>query len=338
VSTVDNTTGVISQAALTITAQTNAKTYDSTVSSAAAPTVSGLLGSDTVSGLAQTYADKNVGAGKTLSVSGYTVNDGFAGGNYAVSTVDNATGIISQAALTISAQANTKTYDATTSSATLPSVAGLQGADSVTGLAQVYADPNAGTGKALAVSSYTINDGFGGGNYAVSILGSAAGVINPAALTIATVDTSRPVALANPPFAATYTGLQGGESPASLLGALVFATLADPASPAGSYSVTPSGVSSPNYSIIFMPGTLLVFGTTSVIPDPLATVQSTLRAPAMVTGAPQTFGPAIFALGNDDEPGAQFLNGLPPTAAGRVLTPLQVCGTPTPFTLLRCGQ
>ena len=145
------------------------------------------------------------------------------------------------------------------------------------------------------------------------------GVINQAALSIRTNDASRPVAQANPPFSATYSGLQGGESPASLAGTLLFATLADPSSPAGNYPVTPSGVSSPNYSIVFIAGTLRVGGTTAVIPDPLATVHGHAAIAhdgrrGRARGA--RLGSGIYALGNDDEPGAQFLNGLPPTAAG----------------------
>ena len=47
----------------------------------------------------------------------------------------------------------------------------------------------------------------------------------------------------------------------------------------------------------------------------------------------------IYATGNDDEPGAQFLNGLPPTAAGQASTLLPMdCGTLSPFALLRCGS
>jgi len=339
--TTASTSADITARALTITAQTNAKTYDATTSSAAAPTVSGLQGSDTVSGLAQAYTDKNAGTNKTLSVSGYTVNDGNTGGNYTVSTVNSTTGVINQAALTITAQASSKTYDATTSSATLPTVTGLQGTDSVASLAQTYADKDAGTGKTLAVSSYAVNDGFGGGNYTVSLVSNTAGVINPAGLTVTTIDTSRPIAQPNPPFAASYAGLQGGDTPASLTGSLVFATPADPASPAGSYAVTPSGVASPNYSIVFIPGTLLVLGTTAEIPDPLASVSSTLRAPlttSAVTIVPA--GRAVFAAGRDDEPGAQFLNGLPPPAAGKAerdLAPLEACAVPGPFALLRCG-
>src|SRR5207247_5945173 len=107
-------TGVISAKALTITAQTNRKTYDSTTSAAAVPVVGGLVGTDTVTGKAETYATANAGVGKTLSVSAYTVNDGNSGGNYTVTTVNDTTGVISAVGLTVNGvMANNKVYDGT---------------------------------------------------------------------------------------------------------------------------------------------------------------------------------------------------------------------------------
>ena len=115
-----DTTGLINQASLTITATTNTKTYDATTSAAAIPTFSGLLGSDSVTGLGEVYANANAGAGKILSVSSYTVNDGNGGANYAVTTVNDTTGTINQVAITLTAVTNTKTYDATISATAIP--------------------------------------------------------------------------------------------------------------------------------------------------------------------------------------------------------------------------
>ncbi len=44
--------------------------------------------------LAEVYTDPNVGTGKTLSVSAYTINDGNGGNNYTVTTIDDHTGVI----------------------------------------------------------------------------------------------------------------------------------------------------------------------------------------------------------------------------------------------------
>ena len=98
--TTATTTANITQAPLTITAVTNTKVYDGTTTAAAIPTVSGLVGSDTVTNLTETYASPNVGTGITLSVATYTVNDGNNGNNYAVTLVSNNTGVITAAAAT----------------------------------------------------------------------------------------------------------------------------------------------------------------------------------------------------------------------------------------------
>ncbi len=61
------------------------------------------MGSDTVTGLSETYDTSAVGTGKTLTVSpGYVVNDGNSGGNYAVTTVVSKAGVINSATTTLS--------------------------------------------------------------------------------------------------------------------------------------------------------------------------------------------------------------------------------------------
>ncbi len=186
-----NQQGEIDQASLTITAVANTKTYDATTSAAAKPTVSGLVGSDTVTGLTEAYSDPNAGSNKTLTVSGYLVNDGNGGSNYVVTVQPNQLGEIDQASLTITAVANTKTYDATTSAAAKPTVSGLVGSDTVTGLAEAYSDPNAGSNKTLTVSGYLVHDGNGGSNYVVTVQPNQQGEIDQASLTITAVANTK---------------------------------------------------------------------------------------------------------------------------------------------------
>jgi uncharacterized protein YfiM (DUF2279 family) len=258
VSTATSTAGVISKATLTITASANTKTYDGTISAAATPTASGLQSSDSVSGLAETYDTKNAGTGKILSVSAYTVNDSNAGGNYTVSTATSTAGVISKATLTITASANTKTYDGTTSVAATPTANGLQGSDSVTGLAETYDTKNAGTGKTLSVSAYTVNDGNSGGNYTVSTVASIAGVINPAALTVIANDKSKMCGQPNPPLTASYNGFVSGENTNVLASPVTLDTTATTSSGAGTYPIAVGGAAAANYTINYVSGKLIV--------------------------------------------------------------------------------
>ena len=101
--------GTITAAVLTIIAAADSKVYDGTTSATAMPSVSGLVGSDTVTGLSEAYASKDVtGAnGGTMVLTGYTVNDGNSGNDYTVST---ATGTSTARASTATITAAGKTY------------------------------------------------------------------------------------------------------------------------------------------------------------------------------------------------------------------------------------
>ena len=67
-------------------------------------------------------------------------------------------------------------------------------------------------------------------------------------------------------FSASFDGFAPGEGPDVLDGTLVFATT-QPADnkPAGSYAITPLGLTSPNYAITIVPGTLTVLQATTAI-------------------------------------------------------------------------
>jgi hypothetical protein len=121
---------------------------------------------------------------------------------------------ITPAPLTIAAVTNTKTYDGTTSATALPTVTGIKlSKDTVTGLAETYDTKNAGTGKTMSVSAYTVNDGNAGGNYTVAKTTVGTGVINKAALTIQAVTNTKTYD-ANTSAAAVPTtpGLQTGDT------------------------------------------------------------------------------------------------------------------------------
>ncbi len=258
VNTVASAAGVIDAASLTITAAANFKSYDGNNSASATPTVNGLQGSDSVTGLAETYDTKNAGTGKTLTVSAYTVNDGNSGNNYSVSAVASTVGVIDAASLTITAAANTKTYDGNNSASATPTVSGLQGSDTVTGLVETYDTKNAGTGKTLSVSTYTVNDGNSGNNYNVNTVASTAGVISPATLMVTADDKTKIYGLPNPLLTASYNGFVGGENASVLSSPVVLNTTATTACGVGNYPITASGAAAVNYTIQYANGELHV--------------------------------------------------------------------------------
>ena len=130
------------------------------------------------------FDNRNVGVGKTLTASGLVMADGNGGANYAINYVNNTAGVITPAALTVTAQADNRVYDGTTASSAAPVVTGTTYDAVGTAATQTFDNRNAGIGKTLTASGLVMADGNGGANYAVSYVNNTAGVITPASLTV----------------------------------------------------------------------------------------------------------------------------------------------------------
>ena len=178
-----NATGTITPASLTITTYGSTKVYDTlTTVGGATPTVSGLQGNETVTGLSESFVSPNAGLESIQLNPGWAVNDGNDGNNYAV-IVNEGSAVISQAQLTITATSDTKVYDSTTTDGAVPTVSGLKGSDTVTGLSESFVSKDVlGTGDSTLVvnSGYVVNDGNSGNDYTVDSSGTALGTITPA--------------------------------------------------------------------------------------------------------------------------------------------------------------
>jgi RHS repeat-associated protein len=89
-----------------------------------------------------------------------------------------------------------------------------------------------------------------------------AGTLNqsvaPAPLTVTADDASKVYGSANTAFTVHYAEFVNGEAPASLGGTLTFTTTATAASHVGTYALTPGGLTSSNYAITFVEGTVRV--------------------------------------------------------------------------------
>jgi filamentous hemagglutinin family protein len=330
--TTQTAAGSIAKAALVLGATADTKTYDGTTASSAAPiVVSGLAGGDSVGAMSQSFDSKNAGA-RNLALTGYTIVDGNGGNNYTVTT-QTAAGSIAKATLVLGATTDSKTYDGTTVSSAAPIVvSGLVSGDSVGAMSQSFDSKNAGA-RTLGVTGFTIADGNGGNNYAVSFA-STAGSIAPAPLSITADNKSRVVAGPNPPFTAIYSGFVAGETPAVLGGTLSLTTPATPASPAGAYAIVPSGHTSSNYSIAYVNGTLTVMAAPAPAPGPpgpLATVAAEVAAQRDA----RLGEPAPPKNGNGG--GASAGDCPPPTPSERVCTGWPVCQIERPSCVAKPG-
>ncbi|WP_028105144.1 YDG domain-containing protein [Pseudoduganella violaceinigra] len=207
-----STTASVARKALTLTGlSASDKTYDgSTGASLSGGTLNGLVGSESLNFSGQTgaFADRNVGNGKAVSVSGLTLSDGSGlASNYTISNPTGLTASITPRATTVSGiTATGKTYDGNTvaqlnlnNAAFSNLVAGESINLSATG---AFADANAGNGKAVNISS-----SYGGAyasNYTITGQASTTASIARKTLTVVGMAASDKTYDAN--TAATLTG------------------------------------------------------------------------------------------------------------------------------------
>jgi hypothetical protein len=178
-----NNSLTVNQKPLTVTGITATnKVYDRTTgatlntgSAALVGVLAGDVGSVTLNtaSASGTFADRNVGTGKTVTVSGLTIS-GSKASNYSLTQPTTTANITAKGLTVTGITAGNKTYDRTTT-ATLntasASLVGVIGADAVTlnaaSAAGAFADKNVGTGKAVTVSGLTI-EGTDSGNYSLA--------------------------------------------------------------------------------------------------------------------------------------------------------------------------
>ncbi len=156
VNTTATTTANITPLAVSVTATGTNRAYDGTVNDAAVLTSSGVLAGDSVvfTDTTSTFANKNVGNGKTVTVSGIEAS-GADGGNYTVSDpTTSTTADITPRTLTVSGTAQNKVYDGTTAATVTLSSSGVVAGDalSFTDTGATFATKNVGTGETVTVS------------------------------------------------------------------------------------------------------------------------------------------------------------------------------------------
>ena len=268
VSNPSSVTAAITTKALTLTGvSASGKVYDGTTSATlSGGRLDGLVGGETLGfgSLSGAFSDKNAGMGKTVNVSGASLSDGTGlASNYSLGNPTGVSASIIAKALTVTGiTADNKVYDATTA-ATLnlagAGFTGLVGGDdlSLVSANGAFSDKNAGSGKTVTVSGFTLG-GSDAGNYLLSASSTTAD-IGKAALNVGVANSQKLLGQGNPLFVATYQGLLGADTAGQeLSGNLAFSTTATSTSDRGQYSVSASGLSANNYTIAYTDGVLTV--------------------------------------------------------------------------------
>ncbi len=179
-------TADITAKALTATYTASNKVYDATTAATVSGSSSDVIGNDVVTfSQNAAFANKNVGTGKTVNITGISLG-GTDAGNYSLqNSTASTTADISRASLTVTgASANNKVYDATTAATVSGGAVTALGSDSVTlsGANATFANKNVGTGKTVT-AAYTLS-GTDAGNYTLVQPSGMLADITPASLSV----------------------------------------------------------------------------------------------------------------------------------------------------------
>ena len=286
------TTATITARSLTVTATGVNKAYDGTTDATVTLSDNRVAG-DVLSATytSASFLDKNVGTGKLVNVSGISIS-GADAGNY---TLDDTTAVtaasIAKATLTVTATADNKVYDGTTT-ATVAFNDNRMAGDTLAHsyIAATFASRHFGTGKTVTVSGISIS-GADAGNYALT---------STTAVTTADI-TRRPISVT----AVTSTKVYDGTTSSAGIPTITSGTLAagDSATWTQAFAsktvgtgktLTPAGAvadgnGGANYDVTLVPNatgaitakTLTVTGITS----PGKVYDGTTTAPLSVGGA-----------------------------------------------------
>jgi hypothetical protein len=257
------TTASILGATATVTGiLANDKVYDGTVTAAldfSGATLVGILPGDDVtletSGASAAFADENVGVGKEVTITGLTLS-GPDAGKYLVDQ-PTATADITVKDLTVTANANNRVYNGTTTATvTFTTDAVVGDAITVVYVSANFDTKNVGVGKTVTVNSISLS-GADAGNY--NLLNSTAtdtANISAKGVNVTASDKTKAEGDPDPVFTFVATGFVGADTFVTAPGCHVVGAHSLP----GTYDIVCSGGNpGPNYVISsYVDGTLTV--------------------------------------------------------------------------------
>ena len=172
------------------------KTYDATTAATlgtGSVVYGGLVSGDTLTGTySGVFDNANVGTGKTVTITssygGADVN------NYTITDQASTTADVTTKALTATASAANKVYDASNTATTTLTLSGFIGTETVTSTnSSTFNNKNVGTGKTVTVNSITLADGTNGGlasNYSISTGQTTTANVTAKPLSVSGITTS----------------------------------------------------------------------------------------------------------------------------------------------------
>jgi hypothetical protein len=246
----------VSKAIVTATADNKTKLYGS-VNPALTISYSGFVDGQTVSALVNPPTVSTT-AGVSSGVGGYPITlSGGSDPNYAVTLVPG-TLTVSPVTLTVQADAQSRAYGQINPvlTATISGFVDGENSSVVNGAASLSTTATA----ASPVGFYVITANRGtlsAANYIFSPLNGQL-TVTQAALTATADNKTRVYGAANPALTISYSGFVNGQTAGVLANPPTASTTANVSSGVGSYAITLSGGSDPNYAFTLAPGSLAV--------------------------------------------------------------------------------
>lgn len=253
-----STTFTIIPVGVTLTANSGTETYDGTEKTVTGFTNS--VGELTFEGISASGSGTNAGE-YDVTFTGVTINTTTdISGNYVVTGISNGTLTVTPKELGLTwGETTTFVYDANNHAPTA-TLTGLLNGDEV-GVNVTGQETNVGNYTATA-SGLT---GDKADNYTLTTTYTKNFSITPAALSITAKNHTISYGDAPENNGVAYDGFAGGDNPEVLDGTLVYAYNYSQYDDVGSYTITPSGLTSTNYSITYHTGTLTVKKKTIVL-------------------------------------------------------------------------
>ena len=179
---------------------------------------------------------------------------------------------VTKAALTVKADDRSKVYGQANPELTVSGTEGLAPQDVVASLGlRTVVTTTATTGSPVNTYPITVTGLPSVTNYTVTYLPGVL-TVTPEALTIAAVDAERAQGAPNPVFTFAFKGFVNEDNAESLTTGPVASTTATASSARGTYPITVSGASSPNYTISYQPGQLFIKGLQTIVYQDLPAV------------------------------------------------------------------
>ena len=255
--TLKNGTLTVNKDAFTYTIANDSQTYGTAanLSKDLGTTISTGVNGQTLGIAYSSSGDTSSAHVATYAITGTLSNGTGQASDYAV-TLKNGTLTVNPAALTITANNQSKAYDQVNPTLTV-GYSGFVSGDTPASLTTAPSiSTTATTGSPVGTYPITAS-GAVDPNYTIKYVAGTL-TITTATLTITANNQSKVFGQVNPALTVGYSGFVNGDSPSSLKTQPTVTTTATTSSAVGNYPITASGAVDPNYTIKYVAGTLTV--------------------------------------------------------------------------------